>query len=99
MCDHLTSEHFGVKEEDIPQTLKDLALKLNFSKDAIELIDSVVVLYGQKSQNNLIFLTHSEKPWVEARKDLPPFERSNEKISLDTMYSYYKERHDKNRNR
>ena len=52
--------------------------------------------YGSKSQNYLIFLTHSELPWCEKREGLKPFERSVNPLSLDTMYSYYAERHAKN---
>lgn len=55
------------------------------------------MLYGSKSQNDLIFLTHSEKPWVEARGSLNPFQRSEKSISLDTMHSFYKDRYDRNR--
>ena len=98
MCEHLHLEDFSATENNVSETLKELVDKLNLSKDEVELLDSVIVLYGNKSQNNLIFLTHSEKPWVEARQDLPPYARSNNPISLDTMYQYYKERHDRNRN-
>ncbi len=62
-----------------------------------ELLDSIVMLYGSKSQNGLIFLTHAEQPWVEAREGLAPYQRSEKEISLDTMHAYYKARHDRNR--
>ena len=55
-----------------------------------------MVKYGSKSQNYLIFLTHSELPWCEKREGLKPDERSACPLSLDTMYRYYAERHTKN---
>lgn len=97
MCDHLDATDFGTDSAHIDKTLQELAEKLSFSKDQIELLDSIFMLYGSKSQNDLIFLTHSEKPWVEARGSLSPFQRSEKSISLDTMYSFYKDRYDRNR--
>lgn len=97
MCDHLDETKFGTDRANISKTLQELAEKLKFSEDQIELLDSIFMLYGSKSQNDLIFLTHSEKPWVEARGSLSPFQRSEKSISLDTMYSFYKDRYDRNR--
>ena len=57
---------------------------------------TIVLKYGSKSQNYLIFLTHSELPWCEKREGMKPFERSVRPLSLDTMYKYYSERHAKN---
>lgn len=99
MCEHLHACDFGCEDDDILDTISNLARTLPLSKEQIELIDSVITLYGTKSQNQLIFMTHSEKPWSEARGNLLPYEKSNNKISLHTMYTYYKERYDANRNR
>lgn len=92
MCDHLQASDFceGAPEEAMRE-LADRLHGLDF-----ELLESVILLYGSKSQNDLIFITHSETPWVEAREGLKPFERSNKELSLDTMREYYKERHDRN---
>lgn len=97
MCDHLDETHFGTDKDNISNTLQELVGKLNFSKEEIELLDSIFMLYGSKSQNSLIFLTHAEKPWVEARGSCNPFQRSEKEISLDTMHDFYKERYDRNR--
>lgn len=94
MCDYLTEKDFG--SDNALKTIKELSSLLKFTSDEIELIDSIIMLYGAKSQNQLIFLTHSEKPWVEARGALPPFERSDKELSLDTMYQFYSERHARN---
>ncbi len=54
-----------------------------------ETVNAVLGYYGDKSAQWLIELTHMEDPWVQARKGLPPLERSNRVISLDTMADYY----------
>ncbi len=100
MCDHLGMEHFGVHGDmDINTCIKSLATELHLTKKQIGLIDSVIQIYGTKTQNQLILTTHSELPWSEARDGLMPYERSEKAISLDTMCSYYKERHDRNRSK
>lgn len=95
MCDHLTAKDFDT--DDVNVTLEKLASKLQWTGDETELLDSIIMLYGSKTQNGLIFLTHAEQPWVEARNGLAPYQRSDREISLDTMYNYYKDRHDRNR--
>ena len=96
MCDHLDASHFDTDEEHINEAIENLVKDMSLSGDEIELFDSIFMLYGSKTQNDLIFLTHSEKPWVEAREELSPFERSNNHISLDTMHDFYKARYDRN---
>ena len=95
MCDHLTAKDFDT--DDMNATLAELAANLQLTAEETELLDSIVMLYGSKSQNGLIFLTHAEQPWVEAREGLAPYQRSEKEISLDTMHAYYKARHDRNR--
>ena len=50
-----------------------------------------------ETQNQLILLTHSEKPWSGKREGLKPYVYSNNPISLDTMHDYDKARYDRNR--
>ena len=54
-----------------------------------ETVDAVLEYYGDKSAQWLIELTHMEDPWIQARKGLPPLERGNRVIPLDTMADYY----------
>ena len=54
-----------------------------------ETIDAVLEYYGDKSAQWLIELTHMEDPWKQARKGLPPLERGNRVMSLDTIADYY----------
>lgn len=95
MCDHLHASDFtsGNPEE----ALKVVYNKLCLGHEYTELIESVITLYGAKTQNQLIFMTHSESPWAETRGQLPPFERSEKEIPLDLMYTYYLERHNRNK--
>ena len=54
-----------------------------------ETVDAVLEYYGDKSAQWLIQLTHMEDPWIQAREGLPPLERGNKIIPLDTMADYY----------
>ena len=93
MCDHLqVSDFCDCKPEDAMEILTE-----KFHNLDMELLESIILLYGSKSQNELIFMTHSEKPWVEGREGLRPFDRCNRELSLNTMYEYYKERYEHNR--
>lgn len=47
--------------------------------------------YGQYSAKKLERMTHEEKPWLEARGDLPPEAASSMPISKITMRNYYAE--------
>lgn len=95
MCDHLDSAAFY--NGDALEGLSCLTSSLNLNADQLETMESVIMMYGSQSQNQLIWLTHSERPWAEARTGLAPFERSEREISLDTMCRYYLDRHLSNR--
>lgn len=97
MCDHLTALHFGADEDHISKELALLYNTLQLKEDEYRLFMSVMTLYGAKTQNQLIFLTHAELPWSEAREGLLPFEHSERNISLDTMCNYYRERRERRR--
>jgi len=97
MCDHLQISDFT--DQDPLFALRQYCERLSLGPDFSELIESVITMYGSKTQNQLIFMTHSERPWAEAREGLAPYERSERSISLDTMFNYYRERHDRNRQR
>lgn len=97
MCDHLKINNFLQKDEDPHIKEKELAEKMSLTDDEIALTERVIMLYGSRTQNQLILLTHSEKPWSEMREGLRPYDYSDREISLDTMHDYYKERYDRNR--
>ncbi len=97
MCDHLDSTAFY--DGDALEGLARITDTLGLNADQLETIESVIMMYGKQSQNQLIWLTHSEMPWASARNGLAPYERSEREISLDAMYSYYRERYTRNRQR
>ncbi len=59
------------------------------SYDQKGVIDDVINFYGDKDPQWLIDLTHSEDPWIAARKGLSSNERGNREITLDSMQVYY----------
>lgn len=54
-----------------------------------ETVESVLNFYGEKSAQWLIDQTHSEMPWINARKGLASNERGDEEILLSDMADYY----------
>ncbi len=62
---------------------------LDISADELRIIDLVCDVYGQKTGRFLEDLTHSEKPWINARTGLSQKDRSNSIIALEEMMSYY----------
>jgi uncharacterized phage-associated protein len=82
---------FGpISEEVKPSTL-------NISKKTKDILDNVWRVYGKFDSGYLEMLTHSERPWQEAREDLYDSERSSNEISLRTMKKYYLEKLEKAR--
>lgn len=55
----------------------------------IEVIDAVLEFYGDFTKQELIDLTHSERPWIEAREGLPDDARSRNPISQSAMRRFY----------
>ncbi len=52
-------------------------------------IDAVLAFYGPKPAHELSELTHSERPWRDARGSLEPGERGNAEIPSASMYEFY----------
>lgn len=65
------------------------ACELDFTDDELEVLEEVWNTYGELSARQLVHLTHSEQPWIEARQGLDPEEKSQEVILHETMKSYY----------
>ena len=62
---------------------------VKFSPDIEELLGSVWYTYGAKDGNELEAISHSEKPWREARGGALPGEICDNEISTETMKNYY----------
>lgn len=80
----IDEKYLGVKSE--------AGLGAVFSKFPTDIKDTLDVVYENymtKTAFELVTLTHSEKPWVEARKGLSVTERSNKAISDDLIIKQY----------
>lgn len=85
---YIQYKRFGfepIREEIIPETL-------NIAGKTKKLLNTVWKAYGRLDAGYLEMLAHSEKPWQEAREGLQGPEKSENKISLMTMKSYYSEK-------
>ncbi|WP_255396205.1 Panacea domain-containing protein [Kocuria sp. CNJ-770] len=54
-----------------------------------ETVDAVLEHYGDLTGQTLSDMTHEERPWKEARGDLPLGARCQTQLSLDTMQDYF----------
>ena len=57
--------------------------------DDLELLESVWETYGNRTGNALEALTHTEKPWIDARVGYGAEERCSVVITLKSMAEYY----------
>ena len=77
--------------------IETLEQRLGLTKQQLDVLHKVIAIYGSKNQDQLVFMTHCEDPWSIARGDLGPFENSDNPISFNDMYSFYKARYEANR--
>jgi len=76
-----------INEEDI--IVKNPIKKLKKKKKKKELIDSVLDVYMKYSGSQLEALSHSEKPWKEARNGYSHSARCEKPIKSKTIKKYY----------
>lgn len=57
----------------------------------IEFLDAIICAFGCYSGTILEKMTHSEKPWSEARGNLLPGDRSVTEINKNVIHEYFKE--------
>lgn len=69
----------------LPPTEENLDVEPEIS----EILDLVYDLYGDFSAKTLEDMTHSDEPWIEARKGYAPEERCNEIISKPSIREYF----------
>jgi uncharacterized phage-associated protein len=65
-----------------------------FREEIVQHLNDVMDAYGGLSAYQLEKLTHSEDPWKNARRGLPPDEPSNAVIPHEDMRRYYRARLD-----
>lgn len=78
---------FNPITEDVAD--KDVA---NIPKQTKELLDEIWRVYGKLDAGYLEMLTHSERPWQEARSGLQNHENSENEITPKAMKSFYSEK-------
>lgn len=61
----------------------------NLTDEQRDTVDAVLATYGKLDGRQLSALTHSERPWIEAREGLRPTERSHTPIRLEVMKDFY----------
>lgn len=77
------------EEKTVQQEIQEIITKNKVSTESLELISSVLDRYASLSSLQLELLSHSEKPWLDARGNCAPHERCTNVISKDTMLSFY----------
>jgi uncharacterized phage-associated protein len=83
----LFNVHKGRLNVDAPMFHRGDSVDLDDT--ARETIDIVLRDYGKFSGRELSEITHSERPWREARKGIPPGDPSENIIDRDTMIDFY----------
>ena len=70
----------------------DITSLNSLSASIKNLLANVWSVYGGFDADYLEMLTHSEKPWQEAREGLQSSENSENKISLEIMKTFYSQK-------
>lgn len=64
--------------------------KIVFENDDVQaLLDAIWDKFGKYSADQLEAMTHSEQPWVEARKGYKLLDASDKTLNLKTIFAYY----------
>lgn len=71
------------------ERIEKIAKENDLTENQLELIYSVLNKYGTLSSFELEMLTHSEEPWLEARKGFPPHKRCKSIIRKNRMKEFY----------
>ena len=62
-----------------------------FSSDVLDVLKQVWDVYGELSGNELEEISHKERPWKEARKNIPAYASCIEQISDRVIFEYFNE--------
>lgn len=69
-----------------------------FDEKTINILDAVYNTYGRFSGDQLESLTHSDKPWIEARGTLKPWENGTTSISCGSMREFFQRKYEQSQN-
>ena len=89
VCPELFSLHRGkfvVSLDDIPAKLESVP---PLNDDERDTITRVLSHYGKMQPYQLREQSHSERPWLDARGNIPEGERSTNIITKDSMGEFY----------
>lgn len=64
--------------------------KDSLSKDQKDTLDAIIETYGELAPHQLSELSHTEAPWLNARKGLSPLEPSENEITQEAMSEYFR---------
>lgn len=80
-----------IDDEKIDHThiTNELQATFKLEDEQVELIHTVLNKYGSLSSMELELLTHSEKPWTDARENYGPHERCTRVIEKQVMREFY----------
>ncbi|MNK41824.1 hypothetical protein D3C87_604980 [compost metagenome] len=77
------------EEETVDKEIEAIVKKNNLDDEKVEFIYSVLDNYGSLTSFELEMLSHSEKPWIDARGNCAPHERCTNIISKNSMLNFY----------
>lgn len=63
----------------------------DFSENVFRVLNETLDLYGRYSADEMENITHMQSPWKNARKDVLPYEPSNELLSDVDIYLTFRE--------
>ena len=81
----LYEEYKQYKRNNVPKIKNSILEKTELS----EFLNQIWDVFGKYDGDELEFMTHNEKPWINARKGIPAISPSNEEIDLKDIYNYY----------
>lgn len=69
----------------------DVLIEATLTSDQKELVDEVIENYGKFTPSQLETLSHSEAPWIDARKGYGVADKCSVIIPKEVMREYYKQ--------
>ena len=85
VCPNVYHEYKSFGKSSLPTV--SIAEVRGFDAETIDVLDKVWDIYGVLSAFQLKDMSHSEKPWINARGDLAPGEPSNSVVQVSDMES------------
>lgn len=83
------SLYSSITDEDV----MNRSPKDGFNPEDVEFIDYILENYARYSGSQIEAMTHSEDPWINARKGYGPMERCHVEITQEAMRDYYEKKY------